>query len=118
MPPGETQNPDEIFHYVSVGNAGRDLRLGHWYSDNNNNINDKKQQCQNQAWISGAFLGCLAPAPRIGQVLQLIKASLAVPPLQRQKENKEFIHPLVSGEDIWAWFPPTWQAGGTLAALL
>lgn len=29
VPPGETQSPDEIFLYVSVGNAGRDLGLGH-----------------------------------------------------------------------------------------
>lgn len=64
------------------------------------------------------FLGCLEPAPRIGQILQWIRASLAVPPLQRQKENKEFIHHLVAGEDIWAWFPPAWHAAGTLAALL
>lgn len=27
--PGQTQSPDEIFLYVSVGNAGRDLGLGH-----------------------------------------------------------------------------------------
>lgn len=46
------------------------------------------------------------------------QSRVAVPPLQRQKENKEFIHHLVAGGDFWAWFHPTWHAGGTLAALI
>lgn len=33
--------------------------------------------------------------------------------LQKQKENKQFIHRLVAGEDIWAWFPPTWWNTGS-----